>query len=186
MGVSTILALLVVLFILRLKSDVRKATYFFLLNFTIQIVGHYVLDNGALNMQGILFAFLFSASGYLLINRAWGFGIGMAMVVLFLVGTYNVNSGNSLWAAPPDLSDPAEEGNFKYLALIPILLNMYLLSEFVKARSKAEGQLAERKRMIEEKQKEILDSIHYAKRIQKSLMPADSQIDKVLKRMKGT
>ena len=36
---------------------------------------------------------------------------------------------------------------------------------------------------LEEKQKEILDSIHYAKRIQQSLLPTDIYIDKNLKRL---
>ena len=39
------------------------------------------------------------------------------------------------------------------------------------------------KKEIEEKQKEILDSIHYAKRIQTALIPSDKYIDKCLHRM---
>jgi len=38
---------------------------------------------------------------------------------------------------------------------------------------------------IEEKQKEILDSIHYAKRIQRSLLPTEFAIEKALKKLKG-
>lgn len=38
--------------------------------------------------------------------------------------------------------------------------------------------------MIEEKQREILDSIHYAKRIQNSLLPSEKYIDKNLNRLK--
>jgi len=40
------------------------------------------------------------------------------------------------------------------------------------------------KNVIENKQKEILDSIHYAKRIQNSLLPNDSFIGKTIKRLK--
>jgi tetratricopeptide (TPR) repeat protein len=39
--------------------------------------------------------------------------------------------------------------------------------------------------MVEEKQKEILDSIHYAKRIQDSLLPTDFYIDREVKRLKN-
>lgn len=39
------------------------------------------------------------------------------------------------------------------------------------------------KNIIDEKQKEILSSIHYAKRIQQSLLPKESYIDKNLKRL---
>ena len=37
--------------------------------------------------------------------------------------------------------------------------------------------------LIREKQKEILDSFHYAKRIQQSLLPSDKYIEKTLKRL---
>jgi hypothetical protein len=182
MGISVIASLFVVLFILRLRSDVRMATYFFLLVFAIQMSGHALINNGLLQAQGSLFALLFAASGFLLLDRRWGWGIGLAMLVLFITGTYNINSNLSLWAFPPELADPTEEGNLRYFALIPLALNMYLISEFVKARGKAESQLAERKRMIEEKQKEILDSIHYAKRIQRTLMPSEKYIARKLQR----
>ena len=38
--------------------------------------------------------------------------------------------------------------------------------------------------LIEEKQKEIIDSINYARRIQKSLLPTEKYIQKVFTRMK--
>jgi tetratricopeptide (TPR) repeat protein len=40
--------------------------------------------------------------------------------------------------------------------------------------------LEEQKRLVEEKQKEILDSIHYAKRIQKSLLPTEKFLERIL------
>ncbi len=39
------------------------------------------------------------------------------------------------------------------------------------------------KQLIEEKQKEILDSLHYAKRIQTSLLPTDKYIERNLKQL---
>ena len=107
------------------------------------------------------------------------------MMILYIVGTYNILHNNSLWKFPPEVSDPTEQDALKYLLLIPFALNIYLIAEFVKARTKAERQLAERKRMIEEKQKEILDSIHYAKRIQNTLMPNETYVAKTLKRLRG-
>jgi tetratricopeptide (TPR) repeat protein len=40
--------------------------------------------------------------------------------------------------------------------------------------------LEEQKRLVEMKQKEILDSIHYAKRIQKSLLPTEKFLERIL------
>lgn len=183
LGISVLVSLLVVFFILRYKSDTRVATYFFLANFAIQVYGHFLINNGLFVIQGTLFSLLFVACGYLLLDRRWGFGIGVAMIVTYAVGVYNVTNNFSLWKFPAEMADPIEEGKLRYLALIPLSLNMYLISEFVKARQKAEKQLAERKRMIEEKQKEILDSIHYAKRIQSALMTQESYIARRLERL---
>lgn len=47
-------------------------------------------------------------------------------------------------------------------------------------KQKAEAEKA--RALIEEKQKEILDSIHYAKRIQQSLLPSEKYIEKNLKK----
>ena len=45
-------------------------------------------------------------------------------------------------------------------------------------------EVEEQKHLLEEKQKDILDSIRYAKRIQQSLMAPEKQIDKTLNRLK--
>ena len=50
------------------------------------------------------------------------------------------------------------------------------------AQQKSEVEI--QKDIIEEKQKEIIDSINYAKRIQKSLLPTEKYIDKSLNRLK--
>lgn len=45
-------------------------------------------------------------------------------------------------------------------------------------------EVEKQKYIVDEKQKEIVDSIRYAKRIQQTLMPSDSYIDKNLKKLK--
>jgi hypothetical protein len=184
MGVSTIIALALVLVVIKRTDNIKWATYFFLINFFIQDCGHYMINNGRMQEQGILFGLLFALCGFLLLDRKWGMTIGFFILAMYVTGLYNINNDFALWHVPPEISDPPETGNFKYLGLIPMLLNMYLISEFVKARTKAERQLAQQKRMIEEKQKEILDSIHYAKRIQKSLLPNEKYITRILQELK--
>jgi len=180
MGVSVLTALALVLIVIKRTNNIRMATYFFLLNFFIQDIGHFVLDNGRQELQGVLYAVLFVISGFLLMDRKWGFAIMLLMVTAFILGIHNANTNFSVFHVPDGIGDPPEEGAFHYLALIPIFLNAYLVSEFVKARQKAEKQLSEQKELIEEKQKEILDSIHYAKRIQSSLLPTEVYIERVL------
>jgi hypothetical protein len=43
--------------------------------------------------------------------------------------------------------------------------------------------IEKQKRFVEEKQKEILDSIYYARRIQNAILPTEKYIDKTLKRL---
>ncbi len=50
-------------------------------------------------------------------------------------------------------------------------------------KQKANDIISLQKALVEEKQKEILDSIHYAKRIQQSLLPTEKYIDSKLKRL---
>ncbi len=47
-------------------------------------------------------------------------------------------------------------------------------------KRKANGIISLQKLLVEAKQKEILDSIHYAKRIQQSLLPSEKYIDRIL------
>jgi tetratricopeptide (TPR) repeat protein len=44
-------------------------------------------------------------------------------------------------------------------------------------------EVEKQKHLVEEKQKEIIDSIHYAKRIQTSLLPTDKYIDRSIERL---
>lgn len=52
-------------------------------------------------------------------------------------------------------------------------------------KQKANIEIIKQKRIIEEKQKEILASINYAKRIQESLLPTEKYIDRAVKRLQG-
>ncbi len=52
-------------------------------------------------------------------------------------------------------------------------------------KKKANIEISHQKELIEEKQKEILDSIYYARRIQRSLLPSDRYISKVMGRLRS-
>lgn len=67
--------------------------------------------------------------------------------------------------------------------------NQLLLEKQVHERTleikKQRDEIHEQKEMLEEKQKEIIDSIRYAKRIQESLLPSTKSIDRAIKRLKN-
>lgn len=182
-GVATTIALAMVLVILKKTSNLKLASYFFLLNFTLAIGGHYLINNGHLEPQGALFLVLFALCGYLLVDTKWGIILTVFVLLMFIVGVYNDITNFSIFRFPPEYADPVPEGPLIFITLIPVILNVYLVSQFVKAREKAEKQISKQKAELEVKQKEILDSIHYAKRIQNSLLPSDKSVDKIIERL---
>lgn len=64
------------------------------------------------------------------------------------------------------------------LALV-ILFSFFLYNR-IKVTQKQARLIQRQKAVVEEKQKELLDSIHYARRIQKSLLPTEKYIEKKL------
>jgi tetratricopeptide (TPR) repeat protein len=72
-------------------------------------------------------------------------------------------------------------------SVLTVLILMFVFSIFIVNRYKITRQqksiIEHQKKMVEEKQKEILDSIQYAKRIQMALLTNEYYIDKNLKRL---
>ncbi len=64
--------------------------------------------------------------------------------------------------------------------LVLVLLFAFFIYNRLKITNKQKEIIQKQKQLVEEKQKEIVDSIHYAKRIQKSLLPTEKYIDRVL------
>ncbi|MBA3681810.1 MAG: tetratricopeptide repeat protein [Bacteroidetes bacterium] len=63
-----------------------------------------------------------------------------------------------------------------------ILLALFILRSY-RQKQKDNKIITEQKNLVDAKQKEILDSIHYAKRIQTALLPSEKYIDKSIKQL---
>ncbi len=76
---------------------------------------------------------------------------------------------------------------FWLISLIAIAIAVIAVIVFRSLRiTRQQKQIIEiQKQLVEEKQSEVLDSIHYAKRIQQSLLPTGKYIDKNINRLKG-
>lgn len=90
-------------------------------------------------------------------------------------------------------ADDLKKQRLVILSISFILLLLVVLSYFIyksyrqKKRDHAtivsqKEEVERQKEIIEEKQKEILDSIHYARRIQSSLLPSERYLERILKR----
>ncbi len=77
------------------------------------------------------------------------------------------------------------------VAAIVSLFSIFIFREYRAKKtaneiiSKQKQEVENQKQIIEEKQKEVLDSIHYAKRIQNALLPNEKYITKNLSRLKN-
>ena len=60
-----------------------------------------------------------------------------------------------------------------------------LIFKNLQTNKKKNKIISHQKQLVEEKQKEIIDSIRYAKRIQHSLLPTEKYIEKSLNRLKN-
>ncbi|MDF2437620.1 MAG: tetratricopeptide repeat protein [Bacteroidota bacterium] len=70
--------------------------------------------------------------------------------------------------------------------LLIVVLFAGLIFRSLKTTKKQKTIIEAQKELVEAKQKEMLDSIHYARRIQSSLLPTETYISKSLKRLKKT
>jgi tetratricopeptide (TPR) repeat protein len=73
--------------------------------------------------------------------------------------------------------------NISVGGFLSVLLIAFVLYKQVKRIRLANEIIAEQKDQIETKQKELLDSINYAKHIQQSLMPTETYIERTLNRL---
>jgi tetratricopeptide (TPR) repeat protein len=83
----------------------------------------------------------------------------------------------------------SKQQQFVITSVLSILLLVLCFAVFAYRsflqKKKANKAILEQKHVIEEKQKEILDSIHYARRIQSSIMSSEYYIGKNINRLKS-
>ena len=182
-GIVNSCAFIAVMVIMKKTGNVTLAVYFLLLNLTLQNLLHFIVGNGKIETVGILFFALYVFFGFVLLGRSWGFAMTIFVVALYLTGLYNIEHDFVLFHIPKQYADPDSSQTAGVMTVLPFMLNVYLVSEFVNARQKAEVQIREQKIKLETKNKDITDSINYASRIQRTLITSEKYIDVQLKRM---
>ena len=73
---------------------------------------------------------------------------------------------------------------FSIIGILGLIIFLFLIYKSLKEYKRQNKVINEQKVIVETKQKEILDSIHYAKRIQMALLTSEFYIEKQLKRLK--
>jgi hypothetical protein len=71
---------------------------------------------------------------------------------------------------------------FVSLAAVLVLTLFILSVRAYRQKQKANRIIVEQKELVEQKNKEVMDSINYARRIQKSLFPTEKYLERNLKK----
>jgi serine phosphatase RsbU (regulator of sigma subunit) len=176
--------LVIVLIILSRSSEVTLAVFFYLFNHLFQNIAHYLINNGHIEAQGTSFFLLLVLFAYVMLGRKWGRILAVFVLGLIIAGIYNTNSDYALFQFPAEYGEQGA-ASLKYMLIVPLVLNVYLIGEFVKARGKAEKQISNQKQLLEHsnrelesKNEDIISSINYAKRIQQAILPNDDTIQR--------
>jgi tetratricopeptide (TPR) repeat protein len=85
--------------------------------------------------------------------------------------------------AETELKQKEHERNYFIAGFALVILLALFIFRGYRQKQKANEIISYQKVVLEEKQKEILDSIHYAKRIQQSILPSRKYISKNLNRL---
>ena len=84
-----------------------------------------------------------------------------------------------------EIESKNKQRNYLALIVIVILILFFISFRAYTQKKKANKIIFEQKKLVEEKQQEVLDSIRYAKRIQESLLPKEKYMQKVINKLKG-
>jgi len=83
-----------------------------------------------------------------------------------------------------EIISQTKQRNFLILGIIGVFIIMIIFYRSYLQKKKANYLITEQKRIVDEKQKEILDSIQYAKRIQNAMLPNEKFIERFFKKLK--
>jgi tetratricopeptide (TPR) repeat protein len=85
--------------------------------------------------------------------------------------------------AKEELKQKEQQRNYFIAGFVLVAILAVFIFRSYRQKQRANMIITEQKRLVDEKQKEILDSIHYAKRIQASLLPNEKYIERNLNKL---
>jgi hypothetical protein len=170
-----------VLIALKKTEDYRFAAKILLFNQTLVGVVSYLIQESSMDFVGEFFIVVNILIAFFTLGRNAGFlitAIWFLQIVHCLANDVTKGKFILLHIPKDQVLPPAP-----FFVMVPFFLCVYIIYQFVKTRAIAEKDILEQKKIIELKNKEITDSIRYAKRIQDSSLPTTKYIDKTLERI---
>ncbi len=165
-------ALVSIPFILKYAESIRLASWWYVTQQFIVAGGSVYLQGGAMNAMSAYWTVLFILCVLFLFGVKWGLIITIVNgIFLGVLGVFVMAEGQDVIQMIPD--EP------RYTT-IPLLLNICVAIMFVKFRGDAGKQISLQKLELEVKNKEVKDSIAYAERIQKAILPSQRTVEYTL------
>lgn len=176
--------LLTMPFIIRAQKDINKSiNLFFGITFLITFLAGMILNPHTVDPIAIAWSILF-----LMLSTLMQRGKMRILFACFLLWfpvmyvIFNIMLGGVLTVKL--LEQKGAESPPIFLLFFPIVLAVYTIWTHASTIQQAKETIIIQKQLIAEKNRDIIDSIQYAQRIQNSLLPTERYIDKSFKRLK--
>lgn len=167
-----VVSLIAIPFILKYAHNLKLATWCYIVQQIMVSCGNILLEKGKADAATGFWVSLFILFAFFLSERKMG--------VVFLIIMSAFSSAAAAISKNLTLPESGALSNLPDSVILPFALIIIVVWMFIKTRSDAEKYVAKQKMIVEHQNKEVLDSITYAQRIQKAILPSHRLIESYL------
>jgi len=159
-------------FILKYARNVRLAAVCYVIQQILVSCGNIILEKGRADAATGFWVSLFILFAFFLFERKWG--------LIFLIIMSVFSSTAAALSQKFTFEETGALANLPDSTVLPFILIIIVIWMFIKTRADAEKFVAKQKTLLEHQNKEVTDSINYAERIQKAILPSHRLIESYL------
>ncbi len=167
------------LYVIKVEQNIRKAAKIWMCQFMFIASCNMLIQGGQIDMMSAFWIMVELLFAYFALGGGWAFAgfIHVLMMLSAVILNQTVFHQKLLEFGIDPQQRMKDEPIF---TVIPFSLCVYIITRFVRTRGKAENLMHDQKLQLEEQNKEITDSINYAKYIQKAILPSQELINRHL------
>lgn len=159
-------------FILKYSRNVRFAAACYVIQQILVSCGNIILEKGRADAATGFWVSLFILFAFFLFERKWG------LIFLIIMGVFSSAAG--VLSQKITFEESGKLAGLPDSTVLPFILIIIVIWMFIKTRHDAEKYVAKQKTLLEHQNKEVTDSINYAERIQKAILPSFRLIESYL------